>query len=83
MGEQHHLEKQQWIAFRIITRSFLENHVNRLASKKINPLRMLLTGPGGVSPGGRYYCAVHNTKNKRRERRNERCMRSYLVKANS
>ena len=48
VGEQHHLEKQQWIAFRIITRSFLENHLNHLASKKTNPLRMLLTGPGGT-----------------------------------
>ena len=37
----------------------------------------------GVTPGGHHYCAVHNTKNKRQERRNERCVHSYLVKANS
>ena len=48
VGEQHHLEKQQWIAFCIITRSFLENHLNRLTSKKTNPLCMLLMGPGGT-----------------------------------
>lgn len=48
IGEDHHLQPEQWIAFCIISRHFLENHITRLASTKKNPLRMLLTGPGGT-----------------------------------
>lgn len=48
VGEQHQLQPQQWIAFRIITQSFLENREKRHTSNKSDPLRMLLTGPGGT-----------------------------------
>ena len=49
IGEKYNLQSQQWIAFRIITNSFLQNHI--LKEKKLQerePLRMFLTGPGGT-----------------------------------
>jgi hypothetical protein len=49
IGEEHHLNSQQWIAFRIICRSFLARYVLKHADlSHIEPLRLFMTGPGGT-----------------------------------
>ena len=46
VGNNYNLQHQQWIAFRIIARSFIRRYVYRCHDD--DPLRMLLTGPGGT-----------------------------------
>ena len=46
VGNNYNLQSQQWIAFRIIARSFIRRYVYKCHDE--NPLRMLLTGPGGT-----------------------------------
>ena len=46
VGNNYNLQSQQWIAFRIIARSFIRRYVFKYDDE--NPLRMLLTGPGGT-----------------------------------
>jgi hypothetical protein len=46
IGSRFNLNKKQWIGFRIIARAFLQIHLQLLEKKE--PLRILLTGPGGT-----------------------------------
>jgi hypothetical protein len=39
---------QQWIAFRIISKCFIQNYIHKNTLNNRKPLRMLLTGPGGT-----------------------------------
>jgi hypothetical protein len=46
IGTEYQLNSQQWIGFCIIARSFIEAHLQM--SAKSEPIRILLTGPGGT-----------------------------------
>jgi len=46
IGTEYQLNSQQWIGFCIIARSFIETHLQM--SAKPEPIRILLTGPGGT-----------------------------------
>ena len=46
IGTEFHLNSKQWIAYRIIARSFIKIHLNML--DKPEPIRMLMTGPAGT-----------------------------------
>jgi hypothetical protein len=49
IGKEHHLNSQQWIAFRIICHSFIARHVLKYDALSLNePLRLFMTGPGGT-----------------------------------
>ena len=48
IGEKQNLQSQQWIAFRIIARSFITTYVEKKNALHKEPLRMFLTGPGGT-----------------------------------
>jgi PIF1-like helicase len=46
IGAKHQLNGKQWVAFRIIARSFIKTHLHM--SDTPEPIRILLTGPGGT-----------------------------------
>ena len=46
VSKTYNLQSQQDIAFRIITQSFIQRYIYKIV--KDDPLRMLLTGPGGT-----------------------------------
>jgi len=46
IGTEFHLNSKQWVAFRIIARSFMKICLNML--DKPEPIRMLMTGPAGT-----------------------------------
>jgi len=46
IGAEHQLNSKQWVAFRIIARSFIKTHLQM--SDTPEPIRILLTGPGGT-----------------------------------
>lgn len=48
IGEKEHLQLQQWIAFCIIARLFINTYVKKEKKLSKEPLRMFLTGPGGT-----------------------------------
>jgi PIF1-like helicase len=47
IGARFNMNERQWIAFRIIARSFVQKHVYKQYSDK-DPLHMFMTGPGGT-----------------------------------
>lgn len=47
IGKESGLNETQWVAFRIIARSFIRRYVDD-KDRDQEPLRMLLTGPGGT-----------------------------------
>ena len=47
VGNELNLNEKQWVAFKIIARSFIREHVEGIKSDS-EPLRMLMTGPGGT-----------------------------------
>ena len=48
-GCKFHLNRMQWVAFRIMARSFIRRYLLELKEELVTePLRMLLTGPGGT-----------------------------------
>jgi PIF1-like helicase len=46
VGSEHQLNSKQWVAFQIIARSFIKTHLEM--SDTPEPIRILLTGPGGT-----------------------------------
>jgi hypothetical protein len=46
IGAEHQLNGKQWVAFRIIARSFIKTHLHM--SNTTEPIRILLTGPGST-----------------------------------
>ncbi|KZT29854.1 hypothetical protein NEOLEDRAFT_1050544, partial [Neolentinus lepideus HHB14362 ss-1] len=50
IGDQYHLNEKQWIAFHIVAKFFIQTYHERKTHGKQHsqPLRMLLTGPGGT-----------------------------------
>ena len=46
IGSKFGLNKKQWIAFRLVARSFIKTHASM--SDHPQPIRILLTGPGGT-----------------------------------
>lgn len=47
VGNEFNLNEKQWTAFRIISRSFVNRHIYKTDLDN-DPLRMLMTGPGGT-----------------------------------
>ena len=47
IGKECGLNEKQWVAYRIIARSFISRHVYKQDVKE-EPLRMFMTGPGGT-----------------------------------
>ena len=47
VGKEFELNEKQWVAFRIIARSFVSRYVEE-TDTETEPLRMLMTGPGGT-----------------------------------
>ena len=46
IGTEFHLNSKQWVAFRIIARSFIKIHLKMF--DKPEPIHMLMTGPAGT-----------------------------------
>ena len=48
IGNEYHLQTEQWIAFQIISCEFLKKKIFKNNLQITEPLRMFLTGPGGT-----------------------------------
>ena len=51
IGTEYNLNEKQWIAFKIISGSFIKNHIQKSVELEPKPedlIRIILTGPGGT-----------------------------------